>query len=372
MKELDFDELDRAVSSLMSDTTGSTPDSETPKEKTLDIPSSTSTASAPSFDALQPDIVKKAITQPVDDDKPVVSAAPAIRRSSGRFMDVVHPSSDMKQPTPPKMTTRQGVNISPTPSPLAVPSTASKVTNGDTAKERESTDDATHNWPDPLDMSESQPVDSEPDTAPDIAPTNLVEEDKAPLTSPFLSDAKVEKRPLGGAVTTVQPSETSADTATGSPEQGAIVADGASPEDQEISNPIDFEAPLPEELQSNLVAIESGEAETVTPETPSAATVPVVAEKQAVPEPPAKALIPDHFADENAPKGPASIAQQYKEEPKTGDQTNGAIYDTEAYHKPLAHPAKKSSGWLWIIWIILILAIGAGIGAALYYLGIVK
>lgn len=367
MKELDFDELDRAVSSLMSDTTDSTPDSETPKEKTLDIPSSASAAPAPSFDTLQPDVVKKAIEQPVDDDKPVVNTAPAIRRSSGRFMDVVHPSSDMKQPTPPKATPRQGLTISPTPLPLAVPSSAPEVATTDAPKGRESTDDTTHNWPDPLDVSKSQPVDSEPDTT----STNLVEEDKAPLTSPFLSDAKVEKRPLGGAATTVQPSETPTGTASDSPEQDTIVADGASPEDQGISNPIDFEAPLPEELQSNLVAIESGEAETVVPEAPVAATAPA-AEKQPAAEHPAKALIPDHFSDENIPKGPASIAQQYKEEPKTGDQTNGAIYDTEAYHKPLAHPAKKSSGWLWIIWIILILAVGAGIGAALYYLGIVK
>lgn len=370
MKELDFDELDRAVSSLMSDTAGSVPDSsESPKEKTLDIPSSaTNTPPTTSFDTLQPDVVKKAVEQPSDDNASA-NAAPAIRRSSGRFMDVVHPSSDMKQPTPQKPTTRQGINISPAPSPLVVPSKLPDVVADDKPKAAEpTTQDAASEWPDPLDVARSHGTNSDQDST----PTDLAGEDKAPLTSPFLSDAKVEKRPLGGAVTPAeQPSEPVAEAAL--PEQDHNVADGASPQDQTVANPIDFDAPLPEELQGNLVAIESGEAEVTaasTLEAPASANVPAAVEKQ--PEHPAKALIPDHFTNEDMPKGPASIAQQYKEEPKTGDQTNGAIYDTEAYHKPLAHPAKKSSGWLWIVWIILILAVGAGIGAALYYLGIVK
>lgn len=371
MKELDFDELDRAVSSLMSDTAGSVPDSsESPKEKTLDIPSSPTAKPTASFDALQPDVVKKAVEQPSDDNAPA-NAAPAIRRSSGRFMDVVHPSSDMKQPTPQKPTTRQGVTISPAPSPLVVPSTLPDVVADDKPKDVEPTQDTVSEWPDPLDVAGPRGTDSNQDST----LTDLPVEDKAPLTSPFLSDAKVEKRPLGGAVTSAeQPSEPVADAAL--PEQDHSVADGASPEDQAVVNPIDFDTPLPEELQGNLVAIESGEAEATAVSAPETSAAEKQTDHQSTasstPEHPAKALIPDHFTNEDTPKGPASIAQQYKEEPKTGDQTNGAIYDTEAYHKPLAHPAKKSSGWLWIVWIILILAVGAGIGAALYYLGIVK
>lgn len=387
MKELDFDELDRAVSSLMSDTAATTsPDSsEVPKEKTLDIPSSAPATPPASFDTLQPSVVKKAIEQPVDDDKVAVNTAPAIRRSSGRFMDVVHPSSDMKQPTqstPQKPSSRQGVTISPIPSPLVVPSKLPEIVADETPKAAESTHDSESDWPDPLDISKP----AEDDAHFDDLPADVVPEDKAPLTSPFLSDAKVEKRPLGGAVPAVQEVsevpetkvEPSLETESVSQEQH-IVADGASPESQNVSNPIDFAAPLPEELQQDLVAIESGEAESVAkPEEPVVVASsdrdkqPVQSTTRSTAEHPAKALIPDHFADENTPKGPSSIAQQYKEEPKTGDQTNGAIYDTEAYHKPLAHPAKKSSGWLWIVWIVLILAIGAGIGAALYYLGIVK
>lgn len=224
MKELDFDELDRAVSSLMSDTAGSVPDSsESPKEKTLDIPSSPTAKSTASFDTLQPDVVKKAVEQPPDDNAPV-NAAPAIRRSSGRFMDVVHPSSDMKQPTPQKPTTRQGVTISPAPSPLVVPSTLPDVVADDKPKDVEPTQDTVSEWPDPLDVAGPRGTDSNQEST----LTDLTVEDKAPLTSPFLSDAKVEKRPLGGAVTSAeQPSEPVADAAL--PEQDHSVADGASP-----------------------------------------------------------------------------------------------------------------------------------------------
>ena len=72
-----------------------------------------------------------------------------------------------------------------------------------------------------------------------------------------------------------------------------------------------------------------------------------------------------------AVSGPASIQPQYKEEPSSTKQEHAAIYDTDTYHKPLAHPAKKKSGWLWVLWIILLLALGAGGAAALYYFKVI-
>lgn len=64
---------------------------------------------------------------------------------------------------------------------------------------------------------------------------------------------------------------------------------------------------------------------------------------------------------------PTSISQQYQEKPNTGDQHSGAIYDTDSYHKAVVQPAKKGSGWLWVLWVVLLLAIGAGVGAAIYF-----
>ena len=71
------------------------------------------------------------------------------------------------------------------------------------------------------------------------------------------------------------------------------------------------------------------------------------------------------------PTGPTSIPQQYQEEKSTGDQPSGSIYDTDSYHQPLAHPAKTKSGWLWIIWILLLLIVSGGGAVALYFLGII-
>ncbi len=147
----------------------------------------------------------------------------------------------------------------------------------------------------------------------------------------------------------------------------------ADPNAQLPAAPSDVEPELPEELQGDLVAIE---ADTTTHRKPE--------EK---PEEPAKGAMQEtslgtESKEENAspsapaeekplPTGPTSIAQQYREEPNTGDQDNGAIYDTDTYHQPLAHPAKKKPSWLWIVWIVLILALGAAAGAGLYLIGIV-
>jgi Rad3-related DNA helicase len=48
-----------------------------------------------------------------------------------------------------------------------------------------------------------------------------------------------------------------------------------------------------------------------------------------------------------------------------------ALYDSVAATTPLAHPAKKSSGWLWVLWIILLIILGAGGAAAVYYFKII-
>ena len=122
---------------------------------------------------------------------------------------------------------------------------------------------------------------------------------------------------------------------------------------------------LPAELQQDLVAIESDTTHAGLPKTD--ATHPA----DSVPE---KKPMPSSYSvkeEKTESTGPTSIPQQYREEPSTGDQANGAIYDTDTYHQPVEHPDKKGSGWMWVIWILVILLIGAGGGAALYFLGIV-
>jgi len=61
-----------------------------------------------------------------------------------------------------------------------------------------------------------------------------------------------------------------------------------------------------------------------------------------------------------------SIPQQYTE--KTSPKTETSqIYENNETYKQTLMPAKKNTGWLWVIWIILLILVGAGVGAAVYF-----
>lgn len=258
MQDIDFDEIDRAVNSTMK------PKSEPKRdESTVSVNVSRSERS---------------------------ESAPAARRSSGRFMDVVHPSSDMRSSTPERSAPRPSIQK---PEPKLPPKSNS-------------------DWPDPLDFHGFNPdlpkkVSSDQDAQP-----------MKPLESPFLTDAKVEKRPLG-AFSEEKP---------------------VTPE-----KPKEEETPLLEAPDEPLLEAETKEE---TPEDKSEpASEPMPAQDEII--------------------APVSITQQYKEQPSTDDQPSGAIFDTEAYHQPLSHPEKKRSGALIVVWILVLILLGAGIGAGVYF-----
>jgi hypothetical protein len=441
MSELDFDELDKAVNNLMGDV----PRVEPPKNddvKTLNISSTLPDSARPSLDELNSALsqVNGPTSQSTPAPAPASTATPAAepvsprattpplaQRRGGRFMDVVHPSSDMKNAAKPILTgQRQGVTIQPSGRPLAdealVASDDAPVATPDptpafafpvAADTEPATATTTHEpaseWPDPLDMPG---YDAEPDTASPVEETPVApvafgtpapitasdapvdesddddddlftidddepEDEPQPLTTPFLADAKVEKRPLGSPVTD-EPS----DELSHAPVLGVLVDEStetAKVEDQLPANPEEAGPALPPELQSDLMAVEtdgdtttSAEAPTVHEEPAQVETPEVSPEPQATPatEAPAAASAAEP-APVSAPTGPTSIPQQYHEEQSTGDQPSGSIYDTDSYHQPLAHPAKTKSGWLWIIWILLLLIVGGGGAVALYFLGII-
>lgn len=422
MKDLDFDELDRAVNSLMSNVSDlDTPKpEEAEKEKTLEITPSQggdSPATPPSAPVAPAAPVKPAEKKPAPATTPAAKPAPPrsplAARRPGRFMDVVHPSSSMKSSAPARpAVSRQGVTISPSPAaskPLEKPTEPLRP-EPQATKPEPMTDEAkpdvasrppeepeahshhapVSDWPDPLEMADfkDEPTKEEtPKTLESEAPKEMAQksqseeeekprEEPTPLTSPFLADAKVEKRPLGGGNT--DPADTD-DELGRAPAFGAKADTDlalADPNAQLPAAPSDVEPELPEELQGDLVAIEADTTTHRKPEEKSEAhtqTEEVEKAPDASPKekttPPWVAAAPDE--EKPLPAGPTSIAQQYREEPSTGDQDSGAIYDTDTYHQPLAHPAKKKPSWLWIVWIILILALGAAAGAGLYLLGIV-
>lgn len=406
MKELDFDELDRAVNTLMGGVSSSVqaPKSIDDDTRTITIPSTLSGTAMPVMPAFSTDAATPAaqpastaeVTPPARTDTPIIvdrQTTPSVaQRRSGRFMDVVHPSSDMKNPSNDRqsMPTRTGPTlqpitppspvveeIQPAPSEVVIAQTPEVVefaqsaiepaTSADTPFVEQSAAEVTSEWPDPLaDFTLDVPTIVTPAEleatvaeALNIAPVSVVDEadddddlftidseehaqEPEPQTSPFLADAKVEKRPLGSATSDEL-------TTTDESDFEHVSLTQANPESQLPANAVPTEVPLPAELQSDLIAVESDTTEGVSV---AAATV------QSNPAQPTVAST-----------GPTSIQQQYTEAKTSGDQTNGSIYDTDAYHKPLAHPIKKKSGWMWIIWVVIILLVGAGGGAALYLSG---
>lgn len=282
MHDIDFDELDKAVNSVTN-----------PK---MDEPKAASDT----------DSVGVKVTPPAAKrEEPSTSAAQrSPERSQGRFMDMVHPASDMRSKA-------GGVPERPERDRSQVPERSSTPERS----EEPAGPDRSFEWPDPIDMKGTHSEANE---------EKVEEPAPKPLESPFLNDTKVEKRPLGAFSDAVPAADTS------------LLVD-EEPEEKK-------EAPK-EESDAKAEAL---------------ATEALIQEAKAEEAPAEKPV-------DEAPVGPTSITQQYKEQPSTTDQPSGAVFDTEEYHKPLAHPPKKRSSVSIILWIIALILIGGGIGAAIYF-----
>lgn len=347
MTELDFDELDKAVNSLMAE------DGKPADETTTSAVASSSSVDQTVAAAPAPNLTSSAPTESA------VVPSPAVRRR-GQFMDVIHPSSNMRQA--PAQVSRAATDVTP-------PSVEEAVSVDDTSV-TEAPVDAPVVTPKPADAQtvtpEVSPVEDDITPASEAvppAPDHSVEttdptpaEEVAPLTSPFLPDAKVDKRPLGSPVSLT---DTPSEMAETSIEETADTSDDA--QEQSDAAVMPDPVPLPDELKEDVVAVEADEdkhTEAVEADIATASSEP--AEMTSVEESP--------VADMQPPAG-GDIPQQYQEQPSTGDQTNGAIFDTNTYHQPLdAHPPKKKSSVLTaILWIIALLILGATAGAAWFY-----
>lgn len=392
MKDIDFDELDKAVSSLMGTVTGMPEPAKQDDVRTLTISETIKDDKAPVLpvgevkaDGTVEVTVKAPVKSEPEAPKPAAptpsreaTTIPTLAaRRSGRFMDMVHPASAMK-PAEARSISRQGVTLAPLESVVvpetvvAAPDTPPAVVAPHAADEVEVVVEATETpvevniesspWPDPIDLHEAATgaSESEDDVVADAATDEDETVSTAPLVSPFLTDAKVEKRPLGAPATT-GPSEATTPLAFDTepstepaPAPVVVAEEPASTSRQEVT--------LPEEFQNDLIAIEADQS--------VGASVPVAAQAAPVVSP-TPAVRPGTFPSMAAAAASAaggSIPQQYQEQPSSGDQTTGAIYDTAAYHQPLDHPAKKQASWLWVVWVAGLLILGAGGGALVYHL----
>lgn len=367
MSDIDFDELDRAVNSALGDTAAhdamsatasaseveetdsvevkrSSPSISSHAVHTRIMPKSDAAPHRASLSRAAPSSVSPADTDIEMPDAPSASAKRVIPHREGRFMDVVHPTSMVRPIGAPvgvgidatSVVEEGGIQSHGAPKAESVDSPVEPAINqsvdASLVNEDSSSVDAEL-------VGVDIPAESIDVTAGNVNPGSILDtplDELSPLAdSPFLPDAKVEKRPLGtGDVTpyemptpSLEPTE-----AVAEPEPAAVEPVIETPEE---------DAPLPDELQGDLLAIESATVETT---------------RDAV------------SGDEQlaVATGPTSIARQYKETIKTvsEDDTSAAIFDPQTYHQPIEEPAKKSFHWGWFIALIVILLIAVVVAVA--------
>jgi len=350
MTDLDFDELDRAVNSVMSD---KKPDVEAPSPLTTPAASEVKTDSQ----------IQKRASGLYMDMMPMKPQAPVVTlKDHGASVISGKSSSDTAATIkePPK-TIAPFHDILP-PKVATSPSDTTTSKNADIESEQPLADKEPSSVLSPaLDSLLELEVDSPSQGHAELAPLTEGPEAKPekPIetVSPFLADAKVEKRPLGAVDLGEQGKEsTESSVAEKEPDKNAnplvpaeaantLPLNGLQPEDnQQVSS-----TPMPPEFHEDLLAVE---ADTQTD------TVSGKSFKS-----------PDTIDQASAAQvGPLSITQQYQEKMSTGDPSHTPIYDTNV--QPLNHPAHNKSGWGGVAWIIALTVLGVGIAATLYFTGI--
>jgi len=409
MTDIDFDELDRAVSSLMdkqrekeapavvnennSEVSVSAPVEEKPASEnsigTSFAPpvtpftpssvastplSSTSQSEAkkePSSDDATPKEVDNPTSEKVANDSIAnrasgvaaseVKAAPVIaRRSTGRFMDVVRPSSvnAIQKPTAPAPS-RTGMTIQPSPDLVDVIST----NNRHSAVRKEMSDivaqpDNLSGTPDLKDVhNESTFAEIEDTPAEELSLTDKIAQSLAisnseapaapmttPLESPFIANVEVEKRPLGSVNQTMTNSEMNSD------EDASMSADS---EDVKLEHQYNTNL-------SNYSMSENSLGD--VPDSPMDLSPEIIAiEEAGVPEDSEDKL----FTDIDS----SLIESSELSEKETMDSEPAPMFaavSTEV--KPPVDKEKKKSGLLIALLIVLFLAIGMAGGAVSYFL----
>ena len=410
MTDIDFDELDRAVSSLMdkqrekeapavanennSEVSISAPVEEKPVSEnsigTSFAPPVTpftpsSVVSTPLSSISRPEAKKDSSSDNTTPNKEVdspanekvandsianrapgvaaseVKAAPVIaRRSTGRFMDVVRPSSvsAIQKPAAPAPS-RTGTTIQPSPDLVDVIS----ANNRHSAVRKEMSDmvaqsDNLSNTPDLKDVhNESTFAEIEDVPAEELSLTDKIAQSLAvsnneapaipmttPLESPFIANVEVEKRPLGSVNQVMTNSEMNSD------EDMSMSAD---------SEDIKLEHQYNTNL-SNYSMSENSLGD--VPDSPMDLSPEIIAIEEAG--------VPEDSDDKMSTDIDSSLIESSElSEKETMDSEPAPMFaavSTEV--KPSADKEKKKSGLLIALLIVLFLAIGMAGGAVSYFL----
>lgn len=349
MTDIDFDELDRAVNSLMkpkqANSSGEAPNNRAADsaQPTVPSPSTDTQTSMPNSNP--------AATAPSENDQPsgqdarqspddASSRPKVVVKPRGQFMDVIHNSSNMKSPntTAPKLTPRHrsGGTLQPTSgvTPKDSANTLAEVKpkaqlSSEPAVQSQ-VQEAEQSWPDPIEMNQSSAQASADKS-----------QDGGPLSTPFLADAKVDKRPLGG----LQPTTELIAKPMADPEVSDVRADDT-----------EQQSTLPDELKQDVLAVEAAsntESDSVSIE-PAVKSAPAV---NATSKTPATATVG------SLPQSPPpQRVNSVQNEP------DNSIFDTEQYQAPVKQPAKRKSNWLIVVAIVALVLLGTGGGIAFYLL----
>lgn len=380
MKDIDFDELDRAVSSVLNKTTtadepvapvdlptppaleGEPSESSAPEspQQVAPVQSVDSTESseeepvqvsvgsgrAPIVTTSQQDAEPQAEETASSESVQTSSPAPSLAtKRRGKFMDVMHPSHDMAPSEPAPSATRRSPllpvsqNIEPE-KPIVAENDMSaedeSSTPLDTTQESVSTgsDDSVATsaeqqegpaYIDPIDFAaQHEEVATDPVPEAIAAPTAAV--------TPFIDDAQVEKRPLG---------------AFGESEAQSLESAG-SEADVEMSDTNDTDLSSSNEVDNETLSTDETEKQTVPDVSLPRELQPDVVQVESVQD------------EMHAATGVSEASEGHP------------LFDTSTYHEPVAAKgARKSSGWvLWFLGFLVCLAIGGGVGYFLFANGL--
>ena len=278
------------------------------------------------------------------------SAHSPLRASSGRFMDIVHPSSDMRSSGTSKSKFRPPVSHGHTNNN----GHADSHGHGHGGK------------------AEAGSASTEHSAVKNATAKSSLDEFAKPLESPFLLDAKVEKRPLGGAG---GPLPVSSPASASAPASAVLEFESAPVSSAKTSKPASkqpFTTDLPKEplldepdeprleAPGELRLDDGDDSDSNNGNTSTNTNTSASANVNT-------STGTNTAGGASLYNGATSIHQQYKEQPSATSAQPGALYDTEAYHQPLQHTEKKHSGFWVIFWILLLVLVGAGIGAAAYF-----
>lgn len=357
MKDINFDELDKAVSSVLQQ-------------------------SAKPDESKEPEVVAEPeVVKPAKKEEPQSSttSTQVVTKRRGQFMDMVHPSSDMTtsntaeaKKTP--MPSRQSATIKPL-NPEVVETTVKSEKNAPEVKQTASIDlpkdeddkqpsiiesellDDEINGNSVLDNAvdkkneekatdnnslieaegdfgiDDESADRDDDVSKEERDDEKVEtedEDSKTTTqeTPFIPGQDVEKRPLGAFTEAKAQEDDSSNIA---------------PEEPEVIAPVQ----MPQELTPEIVSVESDD-----PTRMSGELMDIDAEDSV-----------------SSLSMTSSIPQQYSTMPDSDDQDGHPVFDTKEYHQPLTPPAKHSHVGLIVFLIVLVVALGVG---AWYAIAVLK